>query len=836
VRIGIDMLGLQSAGSRNRGIGRLGRNLLERLLPLDPAARYVFYAHDGLPTDAFPTAPNAVVRPLAVERDRGERTIGHAMDRLARTNPDGLDVLLTLSPFELHGEYGPPARPLGGPKLAAVVHDLIPFVYQEHYLVNHAAALRLYRHLERLRRYDVLLANSDATRADFLRMLNLPEGRVVTVGAASDTRFIDHGADPPGPLAARRALHELGVSGAFVFSVSNIDHHKNLRTLIEAFALLPPALRLTHQLVVTCGIVDHGDAERVRAFAAARGVGDRLVLTSGVDDEALRALYQHCAVFCLPSLYEGFGLPILEAMRCGAAVVAGNNSSQVEVVGDAGLLANVGDAGDLSSKLAAVLADPALARALGDRARDRVGRFTWDAAAERTLAALRRVAAPAPRGRRLRADAPHAPRPRIAMYAPLPPKPSGVGTYTLRLIDELKNYYTIDLYHDSGYVPDVGLASADFGCFDHRLLARRAGLVDYRAVVYHMGNSYYHKTIFEHLRARPGIAVLHDFCLSGFQWWYAHLHDAEPGHFAREVEAFDPRRAAEILGRIDTWKDEPGGIQDAFARRGLYLNRAVFDRSLAVVVHSGWCRDEARRLFPEHESKTEVIPHGATPVRVERARRDAIRDRYAIPREALVVASFGYVTRGKMIVEAVEAFAEVARAVPGAIYVVVGKDCEGGESRRKAEELGLADRVRFLGRRSDAEFLDLVAAADVGVALRRPPTYGETSGALLDLLRHGVATVVADVGTFADYPEGVVRKIPWDADAVSALGRALLGLARDGRAREALGRSAFEYVDSEHHWKRAAAMYADVIERCAPGRAPATAGRAEGAWTRGVCP
>ena len=89
----------------------------------------------------------------------------------------------------------------------------------------------------------------------------------------------------------------------------------------------------------------------MRQYARDRGVDDQLVLTDWLADTALRVLYQRCAAFVFPSSYEGFGLPILEAMHCGAPVIAGNNSSQIEVVGDAGLLFNVADAGELAAQL-----------------------------------------------------------------------------------------------------------------------------------------------------------------------------------------------------------------------------------------------------------------------------------------------------------------------------------------------------------------------------------------------------------------------------------------------------------------------------------------------------
>ena len=814
MRIGIDMLATQSPGSRRRGIGRLGRNLVERLLAIAPENDHFLYLHDDLHEELTPISPNARRRVLSKEPVRGERNLGDVLDRLARDNPDDLNVLLILSPFEMHDDYGPPVRPCNGLKVASVVHDLIPFRHQEHYLTNLQSSRRFYRNLERLRGYDLLLANSDATRDDFRRMLALPEHRVATIGAAADSTFPEPRSNDR-DLATRRVLKSLGITQSFVYSVTNVDYHKNLPGLIDAFALLPARLRLTHQLVVVCGVLDPGQTIWLRELARSRGVGDRLVLAEGVSDETLRVLYRDCAVFCLPSLHEGFGLPILEAMRFGAAVVAGNNSSQVEVVGDAGILANVADPADLSARLESVLSDPVLASSLRRKSSRRTSLFSWDHVALRTRDALTNLMLTPPRheGKTVRVDRGHARKPRLAVFSPLPPCPSGIARYTTRLLQELKRHYAIDLFHDSEYLPDAALAAGEFSCRDYRLFDRVSRAVDYRDTLYHMGNSVYHKFIYDTMRRRPGTTVLHDFCLSGFQWWYSHLHGVEPGYFEKEVRRFDPEQADKILGGLEEMKRETGSVQDAFARRGLYVNGSIFDRSRSVIVHSDWALDKVRTRFPEHVERTSMVPLGAEPIERDEGRRRAIRARLGFGEEAIIFTSLGFITRGKLSVEAVEAFASVARAEENAIFLFVGQDLENGEMREKAEELGLADRVRFLGRRTDEEFAEFVSATDVGVSLRRPPTYGESSASLLDFLRSGVATIVADVGTFSGCSDSVVRKVRWDDEFTANLAEAMLELALERSARDRLGRAALGEVFERHDWAKVAEGYVEAIER-----------------------
>ena len=397
LRIGIELFGTQSA-SRNRGIGRYSRNLVATLLARDPANEYVLYGQDGLLTDQIPKAPNAVVRLLRPDSARDETTLAHVMERLTETNPDGLDVLLLLNPLELALGFDLPAKPLNGLKMFAVVHDLIPLLFQEEYFPRWPGpefVRRYFQGLNRLRSYDALLANSEATRRDFLSLLGLSPDRVVTIGAASDGRFFVPDRTEPMPAESRALLHVLGITLPFVFSVGGVDYRKNLWGLIEAFAMLPVELRRAHQLVLTYGLSGR-DRDRARQYARDRGVADQLVVTDWLSDKALRVLYQRCAAFVFPSSYEGFGLPVLEAMHCGAPVVAGNNSSQIEVVGDAGLLVNVANAGELAAQLVRVLDDSGRSRELCERAVVQARRFCWEETADKALDVLTRSPIPEP--------------------------------------------------------------------------------------------------------------------------------------------------------------------------------------------------------------------------------------------------------------------------------------------------------------------------------------------------------------------------------------------------------------------------------------------------------
>jgi glycosyltransferase involved in cell wall biosynthesis len=412
-----------------------------------------------------------------------------------------------------------------------------------------------------------------------------------------------------------------------------------------------------------------------------------------------------------------------------------------------------------------------------------------------------------------RVDRTRAVRPRIAYFSPFPPLLSGISDYSARLIEALKAHYTIDLYHDSDYVPELGHSAADFGCHDHRLFRRIAPVRGYHAVLYQMGNWKFHSYISKMLPHYPGVVTLHDFNLAALLYWDAMASGGGHEAFHRELASYSAEAGARFGPMLDRWSELPGGVVDACVREGLHVNHQVFTHASGVIVHSPWCAEQARRIYPGLKHPLAVVPHGATVAPLAPEDRAATRARHALPQDALIVGNFGIVHPSKMNVESLRAFAELAARDAGALFLMVGPEWDEGASRAAVASLGLASRVRFLAPAPTKEFVELVGVADIGLNLRRPPTYGETSGSLFELLRHGVPSIITAVGTFADFPDRAVRKVPWvDESSQDLLTGTLLELAANRSAREELRASSMRYVRERHDWSRVASMYADVIE------------------------
>jgi glycosyltransferase involved in cell wall biosynthesis len=278
-----------------------------------------------------------------------------------------------------------------------VVYDMVAFD-RAHQPNRRSAAIERATLGIAVRRSRAFVAISEATGEDFVRRFPRAAGRV-TVAPLGVSRGLSErtagaaipgsppAADPPG-TDAREPRSELPPAG-FVLAVGTLEPRKNLPRLVEAFARLDEPLQRAHPLVVV------GDVgwRTGRTLAALESLGDRCLALGKVSDAELAELYRRCDVFCYPSLYEGFGLPVLEAMAAGAAVLTSNVSSLPEVGGEAVAYADPRDPDEIAGGLRRLLEQPSLRAQLGAAARERAAQFTWARTAERVLEVLRAAAA-----------------------------------------------------------------------------------------------------------------------------------------------------------------------------------------------------------------------------------------------------------------------------------------------------------------------------------------------------------------------------------------------------------------------------------------------------------
>jgi glycosyltransferase involved in cell wall biosynthesis len=267
-----------------------------------------------------------------------------------------------------------------------MVHDLVAFI-PEARPQRRAATIERLTIGRAVRRADRLICNSESTRTDLERLFPAAAGKTGVISFGAGRSFAKHRDHAEIAAVARR----YGATGGFVLATGTLEPRKNLRGLIRAHSALPPDLRETYPLL----LVGPRGWEDDPILCAAREAGNHVLRAGFVPDDDLAALYSGCTVFCYPSLYEGFGLPVLEAMQTGAPVITSNVSSLPEVGGDAAAYVNPYDEADIRRSLERLLCSPEERARLAERGRRQAAGFSWERSARELLAQLEPLAAQA---------------------------------------------------------------------------------------------------------------------------------------------------------------------------------------------------------------------------------------------------------------------------------------------------------------------------------------------------------------------------------------------------------------------------------------------------------
>ncbi len=234
---------------------------------------------------------------------------------------------------------------------------------------------------------DAIIAVSESTRRDLAALVGADEKKITVVHEAAGSAF------RPSPAAAVHAAKErYGIGGSYILFVGTIEPRKNIPFLLQAYARMRDGWPRTADLPRLVLAGKKGWLyENIFAVLEELDLGDNVVCTGGVAVDDLPALYTGALCFVMPSLYEGFGLPVLEAMSCGTPVVASNTSSLPEVAGDAALLVDPQDLVGLAAALHHVCQDDDLRRQMSARGMAQAARFSWERAAHETLAVYRQA-------------------------------------------------------------------------------------------------------------------------------------------------------------------------------------------------------------------------------------------------------------------------------------------------------------------------------------------------------------------------------------------------------------------------------------------------------------
>ena len=404
MRIVIDMQGAQTE-SRFRGIGRYTMSFVQAVVR-NCGEHEVILVLNGLFSDTIESireafdgllpqenirvwhAPGPVKEELAANDSRRE-----AAELIRETFLASLqaDVIHITSLFE--GYVDDAVTSIGRfdttTPVSVTLYDLIPLQNQDrHFKPNPRYEQYYLRKIDYLRQAEKCLAISNFSRAECLDTLNVADETIVNISTAIDDYFKPQTIDEETTV---QVMQKFGIRRAFLLYTGGADERKNLPRLIEAYAAMPENLLKTHQLVIA-GRMPTEEIARLQHIATACGLqNEELLFTGYITDEELVQLYNLCALCVFPSWHEGFCLPTLEAMACGAPVVGANTSSLLEMIGLNEALFDPFDVASITQKITKGLVDEAFQARLREHGLKQAKKFSWDETAKRAISAWEQI-------------------------------------------------------------------------------------------------------------------------------------------------------------------------------------------------------------------------------------------------------------------------------------------------------------------------------------------------------------------------------------------------------------------------------------------------------------
>lgn len=774
----------------NRGIGVVFKRLCEELVVNDLSKEWFISVRDFSDLKHFSAVIQNRLRPIIVteslnQDDYIKKTKQYSQALKSAVTELKIDAYWTPNPLMLNVVL---PTDLYDVAVFATVYDVIPLVMQDVYINNWPEDLReeYQRRIEQLPVWaDKLIFISESAKNDFEQF----DPRAVCKSAVVHIA-VDHTKFWPYAVPKDQSKEP------YVLFTGGFDPRKNMDKALEAFSQLVkdyPQEFERFKFYVVCAYSTEARTNYER-LAERLGVLDRLVLTGYVDNDTLVSLYRGASVFFFPSRYEGFGLPILEAMACGLPIVTTNVSSIPEIIGNLAYYCSVDDTKDMARALA-----DALRKGKSDETRRqesirRAIKFTWATSGANYSKLFTEILLNARNTENLQ-------RRKIAYVSPWPPQRSGIANYSFEIVRHLKKYVDITLYLDLDKVEESNGEHFDFPSKNLCSLTEDLRKIDY--IIYHIGNhTTFHKNIYKMAWEYPGIVVLHDFNIHPF------LADAFLGTADENLYATALSEGYGEQGTFSYKSIKSSGTEPEIWK--FPMSHALVKRSLATIVHSHWVKEQMQGI-----DNVFVIPLGATAKTTcyEYEADYALKKRLGISPEKFMLATFGIINQLKRIPIILEAIRIIINLGYPIHFLIGGELIDKSLMiEEKIESLGISKYVTISGYLSDNEFERCIVMSDIILNLRCP-SMGESSAALMKALGYGKACILSNYQQFAEIPNSVCWKVDINEMEIPQLVAYLEELMRNPAARQQLGKNAHFFIKNYSSYKITAKLYRAVLDK-----------------------
>lgn len=671
----------------------------------------------------------------------------------------------------------------------ATVHDLIPLLFPPAEWAPHVQK-------EYKRRLGLLaepaarlLCVSEATRSDVKEHIKKNENLFVTLEAADSRLFYQ-----------KREERDLKEDPYIVFT-GGFDYRKNIGGAVDAFARCLEKYKNEVTEKLKLYIVCKVDALRKDEFMSLlekKGIQDRVILTGYISNDELKRLYNRAAVFFFPSFYEGFGLPVLEAMLAGDYIVCADNSSLPEVCGGKAMLFDAHDTEKMADSLHA-----GLQKAIAEPVEEKWKRqeyalsFSWEKTAKQTVAAFTAKDMVMP-----------AEKQRLAIITPWPQQRTGIANYIEKLLPSLAEYFSIDVFIDDVY--DKGNPrneTAYATLYSISELPERHGA--YAALLYQFGNnSKFHTATYEMFCRYPGIAEIHDFILAPF-FYHSFMLGKKKNMYKEALTAgYGEAGLAYYEGLCS------GSVPQDEKRYPMC--HSIVNKTGKVIFHNFWSRTQ----FEEGQDKIFVVPHpcfALAPVEPARQQslRESWREKMGLAEDEILIGCLGFVNfnkRPETLIAAAGSLLQAGKKVRVAFW---GEN-NWNEMDSYAKRHGMEGKIFVSGYLSAEEYDAALAMTDIVVNLRYP-SMGEASGTLCEAFQYGKPVIVSNVNQYKEFPDEICWKVNVNANETIVLTEMLSYLIGHPEVRMALGENARAYAREVLSPQKMARRYFEIITAAKQG-------------------
>lgn len=748
MNIAFDARAILGPMSKNRGIGNYALSQFRTIIQMDQKNHYFFF-NCVEPFSLFEQCPeNLTESYFSLGKDHflgGYSEFLPIYGQLVKEYiaKNYIDVFYMTSPFDgLLQVYK--KEWFTGVKVVATVYDIIPYLFKKHYFRDSCSYKLYMRFIEQLRWADKLLVISQSVKDDLVNALHFDPLKIDCIWGAASPCFqtIDISQSDWNHMEQLFHIHP-----GFIMCTGGDDERKNIGGLIEAYAQVPEEVRRGHQLVIVCKL-SPASVDKYRKLAEKHHVGNELVLTNFVTDEDLLKLYNMAYLVAFPSKYEGFGLPVAEAFACGAPVLTSNNSSLVQIAGDAAYLVDPFSIESISKGLTKALADKDIDR-MRQKGFEQVKKFQWNQVAKSTIESIESL-----RGAKdiSPVSSKSLKKPKLAFFTPLPPKQSGISDYSVDIINEISTYFDIDVFIDDGYTPDCLLPDNVKVANHHTFDPSR-----YKYVIYQYGNSEYHFYMNSYIRKYPGIVVLHDANIHGALAYKALNVDKNFEEYKTGLlEDYDERKIAGYLKGIQN------GVRN-IDEVNMPANGYIVNHAKKIIVHSNDIKEDLLKKHIKRNVKVIRSYARISPLPNVRSSKKLMD----IPEDVILIMAFGYAQETKRTIPILHAFRHLlGKKMDFPVKLVfVGKLVSELEDQffSYIKQNNLQNDVRVTGYVDLNKFKNYLDASDICLNLRYP-YHGETSGSLMRILADGKCVVVNRIGSFDEIPDDACIKLPNVAD------------------------------------------------------------------------